>query len=85
MHTYVRIENGAVAEIIEPMTYDINSPPGCEYTYNAGDEVPVGQRFVPEFVATLIDVTNVTPQPQYGWTATQSGEAWTFAASVVPS
>lgn len=80
MHTYARIDNGVVVEIIEPMTYDVASPPGCEYNYEAGDEVPIAQRFVPSFVVSLIDVTNFIPQPKSGWTATQNGETWDFQA-----
>jgi len=68
MHTYARIDNDIVAEIIEPMAYDIASPPGCEYTFDAGYEVPIGQRFSAGFVASLIDITDIAPQPAQGWT-----------------
>jgi hypothetical protein len=30
------------------------------------------------------DISAVTPAPQVGWTASETGSAWTFAAPVVP-
>jgi hypothetical protein len=84
MHTYARIDNGIVMEVIQPMTYDIDSPEGCEYTFKAGDEIPIERRFTPEFVSTLSDITGISPQPEYGWTATQNGSTWEFAEPSTP-
>lgn len=69
MTTYARIAGGLIAEIITPPS--------------AFDGIPLDQQF-PEFiVATLVDVTSASPQPQPGWTASQSGSTWTFTAPVV--
>lgn len=56
MKTYARVERGMVLEIIAPMTY------------MSGQEIPIEERFVPEVVETLVDVTNVTPEPACWWT-----------------
>jgi len=53
---YARIENGLAVEIVEPMLDD------------DGNEVPIEDRFHPEIVATLIDITGVQPSPRQGWT-----------------
>lgn len=45
MKTYARINAGVVVEIIEPMT-DVR-----------GQEIPISERFHPDFVATLVDVS----------------------------
>jgi hypothetical protein len=68
MKTYARIEDGLVAEIIKPMTD------------GDGVEIDVADRFTPEFISTLVDVTAVTPSPDQRWSAINSGDAWTFAA-----
>ncbi|OCZ56611.1 hypothetical protein A7P23_11475 [Achromobacter xylosoxidans] len=52
---YARIENGIVVEIIQPMFFD------------DGTEIPVELRFTPQFVTTLIDVTNEDPAPEVWW------------------
>ena len=72
MSIYARIQNGIVAEIIEPMFYDEGE--------SEGQEVPIANRFHPEIVATLVDVTSVTPQPACWWTATETNGAWMFTA-----
>jgi hypothetical protein len=56
MKTYARVVSGIVMEIIEPMTD------------NAGNEIPIANRFTSEFVATLVDVTSVSPAPTCWWT-----------------
>ena len=66
MQTYARIQNDAVVEIIGPLT-DENE-----------NEIPIAERFTPVLVATLVDVTNITPQPQQGWTAIEVDGGWTF-------
>ncbi|GAQ30198.1 hypothetical protein SAMD00023378_3881 [Ralstonia sp. NT80] len=67
MKTYARIENGRVAEIIAPMVYEVDAPapPQGEQImadwpmFKAGDEVPIDRRFIPDLVATLVDVTGL--------------------------
>lgn len=56
METYARVVSGIVMEIIEPMTD------------SAGNEIAIAKRFTSEFVATLVDVTTVSPQPACWWT-----------------
>lgn len=56
MKVYARIDGGCVVEIILPFVND------------NGDEVPIGLRFTPEFVLTLVDITDMTPPPLEGWT-----------------
>jgi hypothetical protein len=68
MSTYVRTESGVVQEIILPLLND------------DGVEWPIEERFTPEFVGSLVDVTTVIPQPAAGWNYDGS----TFSAPVVP-
>lgn len=74
MHTYARIDTPyaqpCVAEIIVPAVDA------------SGNEIPIAERFTAAFIATLVDITTVTPQPQCWWTATEANDAWTFAAPV---
>ncbi|WP_176048138.1 hypothetical protein [Burkholderia sp. BCC1644] len=60
MSTYARIGSiggvDMVMEIIHPIEDD------------EGNEIPVTERFTPEFVATLVDVTSVAPTPDQWWT-----------------
>ncbi|MDP9153936.1 MAG: tail fiber assembly protein [Pseudomonadota bacterium] len=69
---YARVQDGIVQEIIGPMLYEQDDPSDPP-SYKAGDEIPIHQRYTSEFVAELIDITNVTPQPE-GW--------WTYDGSV---
>ncbi len=79
MKTYARIDAGIVVEIIEPVTYgvDIYTTDGTldedgnlvqTLVHHADDEVPISERFVAAFVATLVDITDIEPMPQQGWT-----------------
>ncbi|WP_286898902.1 hypothetical protein [Achromobacter sp. UBA2119] len=52
---YARIENGMVVEIIQPMFFD------------DGSEIPIELRFTPQFVATLINVSDENPMPDVWW------------------
>jgi hypothetical protein len=65
---YARIDSGLVVEIVEPMLDE------------EGKEIPVVERFHPEIVAALVDITSVQPRPQQGWTYDGSG----FAAYTPP-
>lgn len=53
---YVVVEHGVVREIIEP-GYDLD---GIEY--------PIDERFPPELVSTMVEVTDVDPRPDQNWT-----------------
>ncbi|MDR9177897.1 hypothetical protein [Burkholderia multivorans] len=59
MKTYVRLatskDGQIVAEVITPPVID-------------GEQVAIGDMFTSEFVDSLIDVTDVSPQPQQWWT-----------------
>ena len=76
MKNYARIESGIVIEIIAPMAYEFDADDGSN---KAGDEIPIEKRFPAEFVANLIDVTSITPQPDCGW----SYDGETFSAPVL--
>lgn len=56
MKIYAFIQNSEVAEIIPPAT-DQN-----------GKEIDVKDRFAPAFVAEMVDITDVIPQPGLHWT-----------------
>jgi hypothetical protein len=53
--TYAYVVDGIVREVILPFTND------------HGEDVPVGDRFTPEFVSCLVDVTSISPQPDQLW------------------
>lgn len=55
MKTYARVDGGIVQEIIEPMA-DLE-----------GNEHRIEDRFAPEFVAQMVDVTDVKPMPEQMW------------------
>lgn len=41
--------------------------------------------YAPGFVAACVDVTNVTPTPADGWTATETNGAWSFTPPETPT
>jgi hypothetical protein len=58
-----------VVEIIEPQQYDAEDPERQEGDPSRiGQEIPIELRFHPSLVANMVDITDVNPQPQYGWT-----------------
>lgn len=67
MRTYAHIDQGRVAEIIGPLSYaeDVIDENG-EVIHKAGDDIPIGDRYTPEFVATLVDITDLDPMPTAG-------------------
>jgi hypothetical protein len=67
MKTYACIVDGSVFEVIKPMARDVDSGEGVSPPFKAGDEIPIAERFTPEFVATLVDFTDINPQPAQGW------------------
>jgi len=85
MKTFAYIVNGSVAEVIPPKTFDQNvyANDGSTVLHKLGDEVDISERYSPEFVRELIDVTGVSPTPERGWVYNGT----TFAAPVpyVPS
>lgn len=70
MNVYARIDRSAnpyvILEIIDPAVND------------RGEEIPITERFTPEFVDALVDITAATPRPEWGWTATELDGAWIF-------
>jgi len=67
-----------IVQIIPPATYQEDSPEGVDPPYQAGDEIPIDQRFTPEFVAMLADITDVDPQPLVGYRAVEVDGVWQF-------
>ena len=57
MKTYARIDNGMVVEIILPWT----DGEGTQV------DIPIEERFPAEFIATLIDITDLDPKPLERW------------------
>jgi hypothetical protein len=55
MSSHVLISDGRVVEIIEPL-HDAE-----------GKEFPIEERFPPDFVAKLVDVSSVSPTVEVGW------------------
>lgn len=47
-----------------------------------GNEIPINERYHPAFVATLIDVTAIAPQPQELWTTADGGKTFAAPAAV---
>jgi hypothetical protein len=68
MKTYAFIEDGKVSEIIPP------------YVNPEGVDVPIEDRYTPNMVAQMVDITDLDPQPQQQWTYDGS----VFAAPVPP-
>ncbi|KVE08346.1 hypothetical protein [Burkholderia anthina] len=56
MKIYARVDDDVVVEIIEPVTDDL------------GNEVPIEDRFTPEIVKQMVDVTGLSPTPACWWT-----------------
>lgn len=66
MKTYARVDSGVVQEIILPRTWgvdDVSDPP----KFMASDEQPIELRFTSDFVAQMVDVSNLSPMPESGW------------------
>jgi carbonic anhydrase len=72
MHIYARIDSTfaqpTVMEIIEPAVD------------SKGNEISIDERFTSAFISTLVDITNVTPQPSGWWTYSGSE----FSPPVLP-
>ncbi|CAN7312880.1 hypothetical protein LJR029_005482 [Caballeronia sp. LjRoot29] len=71
MKTYALIVGGLVVEIIAPETWP------------DGSEIPIEDRFTPDIVASLVDVTSEIPSPGQKAVEISSG-VWSFSAPAVP-
>ena len=67
MKTYAFVVDGVVSQLVFP------------YVNPDGIEVSIEDRFTPDIVAQMMDITELDPQPQPGWTYDGS----VFAAPVV--
>lgn len=56
MKTYAWIYQGVVQQLLLP------------YVGPDGNEVPITDRFTPEFLELAVDITDIVPQPQPTWT-----------------
>lgn len=56
MQIYARVQSGIVQEIIQPLLKDDGTP------------WPIEDRYTPDLVAQMVDVTNVSPMPSCWWT-----------------
>lgn len=69
MKSFARIQDFVFVELIGPVSYDSESPdwkPG--QPSRIGKEIPISERFTPELVSSMIDITGLIPAPQMGWT-----------------
>jgi hypothetical protein len=55
MKVYARVDSGEVVEVIPPRVDD------------EGAEIEIERRFTEEFVATLVEITDLEPSPEAGW------------------
>lgn len=79
---YARINNTAVVELILPAFYDAEHPDRVEgEPSRVGMEIPIQERFTSEIVTTLVDITDVIPEPQLNWVYT-GGK---FSAPEIPT
>lgn len=54
MKTYAYVYLGVVREIIPPLVID-------------GVDIPIEERYHPDFVAQCVDITDLSPQPAEWW------------------
>lgn len=84
MKTFAFVDGGFVREIIQPCAYDAEAPDWQEGDPSRiGQEIPVSLRFVPEMVRNMVDITDVEPQPEYGWQ--YDGERFTAPVPYQPT
>lgn len=68
MKTYALIETGTVREVILPARYEADPEIADAVLPDLiGQEIPITARFSPELVAQMVDISDATPQPAYGW------------------
>lgn len=69
MKSYALIQNGIVTEIIGPMVYDAEAFDWQEGSPSRiGTEIPITERYTPEFITWLVDITDMNPVPDLNWT-----------------
>jgi hypothetical protein len=49
-----------------------------------GNDIPITERFTPQYVEQCVEITNLVPLPEFNWTATQVGGEWVFVPYVEP-
>jgi|GEM_PF-1564020 len=86
MKVYARIDGGFVVEIIPPAPpYDTEAPDWQEGDESRiGTERPIEVRYPAELVATMVDITDMDPQPVQGWTADLVDGKWLLQPYVAP-
>lgn len=67
MKVYARVQDGLIVETIKPSLDEDGHPIALEDLYH------------PDFIATLVDVTDTVPAPLVGWNAVKVDGAWQFA------
>jgi len=79
------VVDGRIAEVIQPMFYDAESPDWQEGDPSRiGEEIPIELRYHPDFVAQCVEITGIDPVPQSGWVVTPDGSGWSFAPWTPP-
>jgi hypothetical protein len=69
MKLYAFVVDGKVQEIILPMIYDAEHPDWRnDLPSRIGLEIPIEERYHPELVAHMYDITDMNPIPVVGWT-----------------
>ena len=71
MKTYALIVDNYVSQLVLP------------YVNPDGVEVPIEERFTPDMVAMMVDITDMEPQPQPNWT--YDGTTFSAPAPYQPS
>lgn len=92
MKTFAYVVDGVVFEIIPPVTFP---PPDAsiietagQEVYDAllakaGEEIPIDERYTPEFVSSCVDISDVSPKPDQNWT--YDGTVFSQPKPYVPS
>jgi hypothetical protein len=65
---YAYIPGDFIVEIILPIIDD-----GAEI------DIPIEDRYTPDFAALCVDISDIVPMPSANWLATKNGDAWTFS------
>jgi hypothetical protein len=83
MKSYARVDGGRVVELFPPVCYDVDveGPANEDGTpgpllHRVGDEVPIDQRFHPEFVVDLVSIPSGAD--------VSVGDSWTMAHGFGP-
>lgn len=68
---------GYVAYIQENKIQEIHDDPDA-------NGVPINQRFTPQYLESCVDISDVSPLPEFNWSAYQVNGEWVFAPYVAP-